>query len=82
MDHIEDLRKGAQLAQTPAEFETLECLTEEDKNIIRRETTHKWSHPWMLYLTIFTCSIGAATQGWDQTGSNGANLVSVVARPN
>lgn len=27
-----------------------------------------------LYLTIITCSMGAAVQGWDQTGSNGANL--------
>ena len=27
-----------------------------------------------MYATIFCCSIGAATQGWDQTGSNGANL--------
>lgn len=25
-------------------------------------------------MTIITCSIGAAVQGWDQTGSNGANL--------
>lgn len=25
-------------------------------------------------MTIFVCSIGAAVQGWDQTGSNGANL--------
>jgi MFS family permease len=30
-------------------------------------------------MTIFTCSIGAATQGWDQTGSNGANLSFPVA---
>lgn len=28
----------------------------------------------MLYATIALCSIGAAVQGWDQTGSNGANL--------
>jgi hypothetical protein len=27
-----------------------------------------------LYATIALCSIGAAVQGWDQTGSNGANL--------
>jgi hypothetical protein len=27
-----------------------------------------------LYFTIALCSIGAAVQGWDQTGSNGANL--------
>ena len=25
-------------------------------------------------MTIVVCSVGAATQGWDQTGSNGANL--------
>jgi hypothetical protein len=30
--------------------------------------------PKKLFLTIATCSIGAAVQGWDQTGSNGANL--------
>jgi hypothetical protein len=23
---------------------------------------------------MFICALGAATQGWDQTGSNGANL--------
>lgn len=28
----------------------------------------------MLWYSIFLCAIGAATQGWDQTGSNGANL--------
>lgn len=28
----------------------------------------------MLYFTIILCSIAAAIQGWDQTGSNGANL--------
>jgi hypothetical protein len=27
-----------------------------------------------LYITIVICSIGAAVQDWDQTGSNGANL--------
>lgn len=35
---------------------------------------HKWRIPWTLFLTVVTCSIGAAVQGWDQTGSNGANL--------
>jgi len=27
-----------------------------------------------MYYTVILCSIGAAVQGWDQTGSNGANL--------
>lgn len=35
---------------------------------------YRWRVPKLLYLTIITCSIGAAVQGWDQTGSNGANL--------
>jgi len=34
----------------------------------------KWHQPWALYVTIITCSVGAAVQGWDQEGSNGANL--------
>jgi hypothetical protein len=27
-----------------------------------------------LYLSIFTCCIGAVVQGWDHTGSNGVDL--------
>lgn len=36
--------------------------------------TDKWSQPKALYLTVIICSLSAAVQGWDQTGSNGANL--------
>ena len=43
------------------------------------EVEHKWRVPRLLYLTIITCSIGAAVQGWDQEGSNGANLSFPVA---
>ncbi|KZP07383.1 hypothetical protein FIBSPDRAFT_964127 [Athelia psychrophila] len=73
-DILPHLQKGAVLAQNPADFETLSELDSEDKDVIRHERTHKWSHPLTLYITVFLCSIGAATQGWDQTGSNGANL--------
>jgi sugar porter (SP) family MFS transporter len=73
-DALPILSKGAILAQNPHEFEELEELDDSDKDIIRYEYAHKWSHPLTLYVTIFLCSIGAATQGWDQTGSNGANL--------
>ncbi|KAF1822586.1 uncharacterized protein K489DRAFT_379948 [Dissoconium aciculare CBS 342.82] len=68
------LQKGALVAQDPAGFESLEQLDEHEKNLLRREVTHRWSHPMALYWTIIICSIGAAVQGWDQTGSNGANL--------
>ncbi|KAF9035249.1 hypothetical protein BJ165DRAFT_1511010 [Panaeolus papilionaceus] len=73
-DKVDLLKKGAVLAQNPKDFEQLEELTEEDKVIIRRETTHRWSQSRDLYMTVVICSLAAAVQGWDQTGSNGANL--------
>lgn len=65
------------MAQDPASFEDIqgeEALNEAEIYALKREITHKWSVPTTLYLTIATCSIGAAVQGWDQEGSNGANL--------
>ncbi|KZP12774.1 sugar transporter, partial [Athelia psychrophila] len=73
-DILPHLQKGAVLTQNPADFESLSELDSTDKDVIRHERGHKWSHPLTLYITVFLCSIGAATQGWDQTGSNGANL--------
>ncbi|KAF9476306.1 hypothetical protein BDN70DRAFT_952114 [Pholiota conissans] len=73
-DKTELFRKAALLAQNPADFENIPELTEEDKYHIRRETTHRWSQSRDLYMTVIICSIAAAVQGWDQTGSNGANL--------
>ncbi|KAF9782974.1 hypothetical protein BJ322DRAFT_1100771 [Thelephora terrestris] len=68
------LKKGALVAQDPDSFESIEELDEDEKIALRREITHKWSQPRLLYVTIILCSIGAAVQGWDQAGSNGANL--------
>ncbi|KAJ3572394.1 hypothetical protein NP233_g3117 [Leucocoprinus birnbaumii] len=68
------LQKGALIAQSPSQFEIIPELDEADREIIRRETTHKWDQPKDLYFTVILCSIAAAVQGWDQTGSNGANL--------
>ncbi|KAL2437143.1 Polyol transporter 5 [Exophiala dermatitidis] len=75
---LEDLTpmivKGALVAKDPPAFETVPGLTEDEKEAIRNEVLHKWRQPRALYFTIILCSIGAAVQGWDQTGSNGANL--------
>lgn len=71
---INHLRKGALVAQKPNEFEHIEELDENDMRVLREETTHRWRHPKTLYYLILLNSIGAAIQGWDQTGSNGANL--------
>ncbi|KAF2475015.1 MFS transporter [Lindgomyces ingoldianus] len=68
------LIKGALIARDPPAFASVEGITEEEKVAISNEVLHKWRQPKLLYFTIILCSIGAAVQGWDQTGSNGANL--------
>ncbi|KAK5944642.1 hypothetical protein PMZ80_001840 [Knufia obscura] len=71
---LELLQKGALVAQNPAGYESLPELDDDERSALRVEVTKKWNHPWKLYITIAVCSIGAAVQGWDQTGTNGANL--------
>lgn len=73
-DIVDELKKGALVARDPSNFDSMGQLNEEEKAALTNEVTHKWSHTRTLYITIITCSIGAAVQGWDQTGSNGANL--------
>lgn len=48
-DHLDNFRKGALISQNPKAALDLPDLTDEDKEIIRREQTHKWSQPWQLY---------------------------------
>jgi len=71
MDIVPLLKKGALVAQNPGEFENVEGLDDEEKEVIRDEVVRKWHQPKAMYFTIILCSVGAAVQGWDQTGSNG-----------
>ncbi|KAK6440772.1 hypothetical protein LTR95_002996 [Oleoguttula sp. CCFEE 5521] len=73
-DEVELLKKGAIVAQNPADFENMPELDDYDRNALREEIMRRWKHPFALYFTIILNSIAAAIQGWDQTGSNGANL--------
>ncbi|KAH7346063.1 hypothetical protein BKA66DRAFT_543120 [Pyrenochaeta sp. MPI-SDFR-AT-0127] len=73
-DALPYLSKGALVAQSPDRFETIGELDDDDREALRIEKQHRWKHPKALYLTILLNSISAAIQGWDQTGSNGANL--------
>ena len=76
-DYRNIIRKGALVAQDPTGYEDIvggEALTEPEIEALRDEVLHKWRMPKVLFLTVCVCSIGAAVQGWDQTGSNGANL--------
>ncbi|PYI04639.1 MFS sugar transporter [Aspergillus sclerotiicarbonarius CBS 121057] len=74
-DHLDDFRKGALISQNPPAALDLPELTEEDKETIRREQTHKWSQPWQLYFMAAMCSLAAAVQGMDETVNNGAQAI-------
>ncbi|KAF3396189.1 putative polyol transporter 6, partial [Penicillium rolfsii] len=74
IDILPLLKKGALAGQKPAEAGSIPELDEQDRHVLREEITRRWHHPWALYYTIILNSIAAAIQGWDQTGSNGANL--------
>ncbi|KAH8804213.1 sugar transporter [Flagelloscypha sp. PMI_526] len=67
-------RKGALVAQNPGSFAELDELADTEKAVLYDEIYHKWHQPNALIFTVVLCSLAAAVQGWDQTGSNGANL--------
>ena len=73
-DALDTLKKGALVAQSPENLQNIPELNSEDIRVLGEEKTHRWRHPKTLYFLIALNSIGAAIQGWDQTGSNGANL--------
>lgn len=63
MTHLTaSLIKGAFVAKDPPAFESVEGLTEDEKEAIRNEVLHKWRQPKSLYFTIILCSVGAAVQ--------------------
>ncbi|KAJ8115719.1 hypothetical protein OPT61_g2697 [Boeremia exigua] len=74
IDALPYLSKGALVAQSPDTFDTIVELDDGERQALRDEKQYRWRHPKALYLTILLNSISAAIQGWDQTGSNGANL--------
>ncbi|RHZ51691.1 hypothetical protein CDV55_103622 [Aspergillus turcosus] len=75
MDHIDTFRKGALISQNPAGALNLPELNEDEKAVLRREHTHKWSQPWQLYFMASMCSLAAAVQGMDETVNNGAQAI-------
>lgn len=76
-EHREAFHKGALLArvnQRPDGFEYVDILSEEEKEVLRRETTSRWSQPFMLYFLVILCAGSAIVQGMDQTAVNGAQV--------
>ncbi|OAA34205.1 Sugar/inositol transporter [Metarhizium rileyi] len=73
-EHAELFGRAALVARDPQRFEMVSELHEEERSALVYERDHKWHGPFMLWYSISLCAVGAATQGWDQTGANGANL--------
>ena len=73
-EYLSLLKKGAQIAKDPRSYEVVRGITDAEKEALYNEENHRFRQPIALYITIMVCSVGAAVQGWDQTGSNGANL--------
>lgn len=73
-EHADLFGRAALVAREPNQFETFTELRDQEQAALAYERDHKWHGPFMLWYSIALCAIGAATQGWDQTGSNGANL--------
>lgn len=76
-DYRESFRKGALIArvgQRDDGFEHVSQLSEDEKNLLRYEITHRWSQPFMLYFLVVLCAGSAIVQGMDQTAVNGAQV--------
>ena len=83
LGHSEDLfRKGALAAQDPLAFDGISHFTDIEKDIFRREFTHRWDQPATLYYLVILCSVAAAVQGvstcvpaWVEFDSRAAGLI-------
>ncbi|KAF2867091.1 sugar transporter-like protein [Massariosphaeria phaeospora] len=73
-EHAALFGRAAMVARDPGRFEMVSDLPDTERAALIYERDHKWHGSKMLWFSIGLCAIGAATQGWDQTGSNGANL--------
>lgn len=73
-EHAALFGRAALVARDSSRFEMITELSDEERAALQYERDHKWHGPFMLWYSIALCAVGAATQGWDQTGSNGANL--------
>ncbi|EEP77488.1 conserved hypothetical protein [Uncinocarpus reesii 1704] len=48
-DILDDLKNGALISQDPKSFEQLDDLSETERELLRREKTHRWHQPFMMY---------------------------------
>ncbi|KIX97132.1 uncharacterized protein Z520_07246 [Fonsecaea multimorphosa CBS 102226] len=75
MEYLDVFRKGALVAQSPNATDSIVELSPEDRQVLEREHTHRWSQPFTLYWLVIMCSLAAAVQGMDETVNNGAQAL-------
>ena len=51
-EDVRAFRLGARIAGDESNYDTMPELTEREKEVLVRETTHKWSNPPMLYWVV------------------------------
>lgn len=73
-EHAALFGRAALVARHPERFDAISELGEHERRALEYERDHKWHGPFMMWYAVGLCAVGAATQGWDQTGANGANL--------
>lgn len=76
-EHREAFRKGALVARhndREDAFEDIAALSEDEKEYLRTEITHKWRQPFQLYFLVVLCAGSAIVQGMDQAAVNGAQV--------
>ncbi|KAI7341120.1 putative MFS myo-inositol transporter [Hortaea werneckii] len=72
MDKVEMMKKGALVSQAPNHAKYIEELDDGDHAVLEYEKNYKWRQPWALYFLTVMCSLGAATQGMDESCNAGA----------
>ena len=61
-EHLDLLKKGAQIAKDPRCFEVVRGITESEKRALHNESYRRFRQPAALYITIIVCCIGATVQ--------------------
>ncbi|KAH8556074.1 hypothetical protein BGW37DRAFT_450874 [Umbelopsis sp. PMI_123] len=73
-DYADVIKRGALLANDPDNWEKRTDITEEEKEVLRREVTHRWHQPAQMYFLAAVGAMAACVQGMDETVVNGAQL--------
>ncbi|CAM0140929.1 hypothetical protein VKS41_003606 [Umbelopsis sp. WA50703] len=75
LEEYEDvMKRGALLANDPDNYESRTDLSEQEKEILGREVTHRWHQPAQMYFLAAVGAMTAVVQGMDETVVNGAQL--------